>query len=168
MTVTRSDTHDRTPSTRAAGSRVERLGWVLPALLGLLMTVFGATVLLAAPDPDMVIAGSDCCDGHRLGEYTGWQFDYLHETARYMGSYMVTAGLLFLVLLLGPVRRRQRWAWYAAWLMPALFLVHAFVLGAFPFDAVTTAISAAGLLLMARPVLAAPAGDRPQVSSSPG
>lgn len=141
-----------TATRRLPGTRLERLGWILPALLGALMTVFGLQVLLLAPDPDMLITGSVCCNGHTLGEYQGWQFDYLHETARYLGSYMAATGVLFLVLVIGPLRRRRRWAWYAAWLMPVLFAVHAFVLGAFPFDAITTAISAAGLLLMLRPV----------------
>lgn len=150
MTVTLDSRSAASP--RLSGTRAERLGWILPSLLGVLMTFFGLQILLLAPDPDMVITGSVCCNGHTVGEYQGWQFDYLDEMARYMGSYMAAAGLLFLVLVVGPLRRGRRWAWYAAWLMPALFAVHAFALGAFPFDAVTMAISAAGLLLMLRPV----------------
>jgi hypothetical protein len=135
------------------GTRVERSGWILPALLSLVMIVFGLQVLLLEPPRDMVISGSGCCNGHRLSEITGWSYEYMAEIARYMGTFMLTSGVLFLCLFVALVRRGVRWAWYVGWLMPALFAHHAFVLGAVPFDVVTMAISAAGLLLMVRPVL---------------
>jgi len=45
--------------------------------------------------------------------------------------------------------------------VPILFAVHGFVLGSFPFDAVTLALGLIGLLLMIRPVFLSPARQQP-------
>jgi hypothetical protein len=152
MTATSSPPTTASRPVAQGGTRIERAGWILPALLSVVMVVFGLQVLLTEPPRDMVISGSGCCNGQRLSEITGWHYDYLGEFARYMGTYMLTSGVLFLTLFVALVRRGVRWAWYVGWLLPALFAHHAFVLGAFPFDLVTMSIASAGLLLMIRPV----------------
>lgn len=152
MTTTSSSPTTASRPAVPRSTRIERAGWVLPALLSVVMVVFGLQVLLLEPPRDMVISGSGCCNGQRLSEITGWQRDYLAEIVRYMGSFMLTSGVLFLSLFVGLLRRGVRWAWYVGWLMPVLFAHHAFVLGAFPFDVVTMAITSAGLLLMVRPI----------------
>ncbi len=64
----------------------------------------------------------------------------------------VLVGLLAVVLF--GLRRGERWAWAVLWWVPAMFAVHGFVLGSFPFDIVPLALTAGGLLLMVRPVFA--------------
>jgi hypothetical protein len=75
-----------------------------------------------------------------------------------MGTYMAATGIFGLVLCAVPLRRGERWAWWTAWTVPALFAVHGFALGSFPFDIVPLALTTLGLLLMARPVLGGRAG----------
>jgi hypothetical protein len=78
---------------------------------------------------------------------------------------MIGMGVLGLTVCAVPLRRRERWAWYVAWVVPALFAVHGFALGSFPFDIVPLALTTLGLLLMVRPVFADPRGeDGPTVS----
>lgn len=140
------------PPRPLAGTLVERLGWVPVAFLALVMTAFGLMAFLGGPGRDTAVTGSGCCNGHRFSEVAPWAYDYTGEIARYMASYMVLSGVLLLVVVAVGLRRHQRWAWFAAWTLPALFSVHAFVLGAGTFDVVTTSIALAGLLLLVRPV----------------
>ncbi|MGZ4538679.1 MAG: hypothetical protein ACXVXT_05220 [Blastococcus sp.] len=151
----------------STGSAVERRGWWLLALLTAVMVVFGLEAFFAQPSPTEVIAGSGCCNGHALSEAPPWVYDYAGELARYMGTFMVGTGVFGLAVVFGGLRHGRRWAWYVAWYVPILFAVHAFVLGSFPFDAVTLALALVGLLLMARPVFGAagrpqPVGDHPE------
>lgn len=153
--VTAATTESR-PVTRSAGSAVERKGWVLVALLCVVMILFGIMVLSTMPDLDDPIVGSGCCDGRVLSSLDPWAIDYLHEMARYMGSYMLGTGILGLAVTIFGLRRRQRWAWAVLWFVPANFAYHAFVLEAFPFDLITGLITVTGLLLMVRPVFGTP------------
>jgi hypothetical protein len=141
---------------RATG--VERHGWVLVALLCLVMVVFGAGAYFGTQDPDTPIVGSMCCNGERLSTVDAWVYAYAGEMAKYMGTYMAATGIFGLVLCAVPLRRGERWAWWTAWTVPALFAVHGFALGSFPFDIVPLALTTLGLLLMARPVLGGGAG----------
>lgn len=141
----------RANSTRA--TFVERNGWVLLAFLAVVMILFGLSAFFGDPGRSTPITGSKCCNGEQFSTVAPWAYQYTGEIARYMATYMFGTGLLALALVVVPLRRHETWAWIVLWFVPALFAVHAFVLGAFPFDAVTLAISAAGLLLMARPVL---------------
>ena len=124
------------------------------------MVVFGAEAFFAQPSPSEVIAGSGCCNGHNLGQAPAWVYDYAGELARYLGTYMVGTGIFALAVIFGALRHGRLWAWFVAWYIPLLFAVHGFVLGSFPFDAVTLGLSVLGLLLMARPVFATPGPSR--------
>ena len=137
---------------RLGGTAVERRGWVLVALLAAVMVVFGLQAYFSAPSPDAPIVGSLCCTGERLSEAPPWVYDYAGELAKYMATYMVGTGVFALSVLIGGVRTGRRGAWWVAWCVPAIFAVHAFALGSFPFDLITCLITVAGQVLMIRPV----------------
>ncbi len=131
----------------------ERHGWVLVAALCALMTVFGVSAFFLNPDPAQPIDGSLCCTGQQLSTVDPWVYDYAHEIARYMATFMFGMGLFGLLLAAIPLRRGERWAWVALWYVPVLFAVHGFVLGSFPFDVPPLLLTTLGLLLSARRVL---------------
>ena len=144
-----------TAETRTTAPRatfVERNGWVLVGLLAAVILLFGVMAFVGGPGRSAPITGSGCCNGHRFTTVAPWAYRYTGEIARYMATYMVGTGLLALALVAVPLRRRERWAWVALWYVPVLFAVHGFALGSFPFDIAPLALSAAGLLLMVRPV----------------
>ncbi len=145
-------------TTRPRARFVERNGWVLVGLLAAVILLFGVTAFLGDLGRSTPITGSKCCNGHQFSTVAPWAYRYTGEIARYMATYMVGTGVLALALVLVPLRRRERWAWAVLWYVPVLFAVHGFALGSFPFDIAPLAISAAGLLLMVRPVFGRGAG----------
>jgi hypothetical protein len=139
--------------TRPNGTFVERKAWVLLALIATVIILFGLMVYFgdAAEQARTPIEGSKCCNGQVLSDDApGWVIDYMAELAQYMGTFMVGTGLFAMALILGPYRRRERWAWVALWYLPALFAIHGFALGSFPFDIVPVALTTLGLVLPAR------------------
>jgi hypothetical protein len=159
---------DRRTQSRLAGTAVERKGWVLVALLAGVMVVFGLEAYFSQPSPHEAIVGSGCCTGQRFSDAPGWVFDYFNELGKYMGTFMVGTGLFGLAVVIGGVRMGRRWAWALAWYVPALFAIHGFALGSFPFDAVPLALSTVGQLLMIRPVFGRPVVDREPVETTAG
>ena len=137
----------------------ERYGWVLVAALCTLMTVFGAMAFFLTPDPAAPIDGSLCCTGQQLSTADPWVFEYVHEIARYMATFMFGMGLFGLLLATVPLRRGEQWAWVVLWYVPVLFAVHGFVLGSFPFDIPPLVLTTLGLLLSARTVFGRPQRD---------
>lgn len=131
----------------------ERHGWVLVAALCTLMTVFGVSAFFLTPDPAEPITGSLCCTGEQLSTVDPWVYDYAHELARYMATFMFGMGLFGVLLAAIPLRRGERWAWVALWYVPVLFAVHGFVLGSFPFDIPPVVLTTLGLALSTRKVL---------------
>jgi hypothetical protein len=119
------------------------------------MVVFGLQAYSSAESASTPIAGSLCCTGQKLSDAQPWVFDYYQELGKYMGTYMVGTGVFALAVLIGGVRLGRRSAWYVAWTVPAIFAVHAFALGSFPFDGITCLITVVGQLLMIRPVFGA-------------
>jgi hypothetical protein len=146
--------------TTATSSAIERKGWLLVGLLAVVMILFGLMAFFGGgPGRSTPISGSECCNGQRFDTLPAWAYDYTGEIARYMATYMFATGVLALVLVLVPLRRRERWAWAVLWTLPLLFAVHGFVLGSFPFDLVPLGLTTLGQLLMVRPVFVD--GDRP-------
>lgn len=152
--------------SNSQGSFIERKAWVLLALIAGVAIVFGLMAYLAPQDQmaDMPIQGSMCCTGEVLSDAEPWVADYAGELGKYMGTFMVGTGVFAMALILGPFRRRERWAWAVLWYLPALFAIHGFALGSFPFDIVPLALVTLGLVLpirlfwgSRRPVAAAPA-----------
>jgi uncharacterized membrane protein HdeD (DUF308 family) len=135
-----------------AGTAVERKGWVLMALMSLLIFVFGLQAFFAQDPANTPISGSGCCNGERLSTVSPWVYDYANELTQYLGTYMIGTGLFALTVAVTGLRRHQRWAWAVSCYIPMLFAIHGFVLGSFPFDIPTLALSTLGLMLLVRPV----------------
>jgi hypothetical protein len=136
-------------TTTRTGTWVERKAWILLAVIAGLLILFGTTMMLPA-DLTQPIQGSACCTGRIPADAEPWTASYMGEMARYMGTFTIGMGILAMATVVFAFRRRQRWAWAALWVLPALFLFHGAVLGSFPFDLVPLVISLAGLLLPIR------------------
>jgi hypothetical protein len=106
-------------------------------LLLALFYVFGAVSDLAA------VASHNLPSDHRgtFTKLTGGSFSHAGAATPGIASYIsllergyalheLTFGLLFIVLLAIPFRRRQRWAWWAAWLPMIANLGYTFTFGA--------------------------------------
>ena len=48
--------------------------------------------------------------------------NYITQLFRFLGLIFVGAALLFTVISATAYRRRERWAWYALWTFPAMFV----------------------------------------------
>ena len=111
-------------------------GLALLLLLGLFY-VYGAISDLAAT------AGGNLPADHRgtFISLTGGTFAHAKAAVTGIASYItvlergyalheLTFGLLFIVLIAVPFRRRQRWAWWAAWLLMIANLGYTLTFGA--------------------------------------
>jgi hypothetical protein len=96
-----------------------RLWWVLPAL-SVVVVVFGVSDLLVgiASDPSVTVAiigltpselEAASAPGYRLADFL----------VRTRGLEVAAFGLLLTIVLLVPYRAAQRWAWFAAFILPA-------------------------------------------------
>jgi hypothetical protein len=96
-----------------------RLWWVLPAL-SIMVVVFGVSDLLVGitSDPSVTVAiigltpselETASAPGYRLADFL----------VRTRGLEVAAFGLLLTIVLLVPYRAAQRWAWYAAFILPA-------------------------------------------------
>ena len=96
-----------------------RLWWVLPAL-SVMVVVFGVSDLLVGitSDPSVTVAiigltpselETASAPGYRLADFL----------VRTRGLEVAAFGLLLTIVLLVPYRAAQRWAWYAAFILPA-------------------------------------------------
>jgi hypothetical protein len=112
-------------ATDPAPARSRALGTVGLGLL-LLVALF---YLLGAVSDLAAVASHNLPADHRgtFAKLTGTSFSHLSTAAPGTSSYIsllergyalheLTFALLFIVLLAVPFRRRQRWAWWAAWL----------------------------------------------------
>jgi|APFre7841882724_1041349.scaffolds.fasta_scaffold01139_10 hypothetical protein len=96
-----------------------RLWWVLPAI-SVVVVVFGVSDLLVGikSDPSVTVAiigltplelETASAHGYRLADFL----------VRTRGLEVASFGLLLTIVLLVPYRAAQRWAWYAAFILPA-------------------------------------------------
>jgi hypothetical protein len=96
-----------------------RLWWVLPAL-SIVLVMFGVSDVLIGirSDPGITVAiigltptelETVTTDGYRLADFM----------VRTQGLAIAAFGLLLTTVLLVPYRAAQRWAWYAAFILPA-------------------------------------------------
>jgi hypothetical protein len=96
-----------------------RLWWVLPAL-SIMVVVFGVSDLLVGitSDPSVTVAiigltpselETASAPGYRMADFL----------VRTRGLEVAAFGLLLTIVLLVPYRAAQRWAWYAAFILPA-------------------------------------------------
>ncbi len=94
--------------TDTRGERVhERYGWVLlsvSAILGLLMALVVTIAPTSVMDNPEFLVGS------------------VPGVIRFMGVSTLFFHILALVVILTSFRARERWAWFALWLLPLLWL----------------------------------------------
>ena len=74
---------------------------------------------------------------------------------RSWGVTWAAFSVLALVVILGPYRRRERWSWYALWLLPLLWLSY-FALAPNPYNLAFAVLTAFGLILPYRTFFAGP------------
>ena len=95
-----------------------RLWWVLPAF-AIVLVLFGVSDVLVGitSDPGITVAITGLspqelqtagADGYRLADFL----------TRSQGLAIAAFGLLLTTVLLVPYRATQRWAWYAAYILP--------------------------------------------------
>ena len=82
---------------------------------------------------------------------------------RFWGITWVGFSIFAIVLMLGPYRRGERWAWWALWLLPLLWLSH-FVASLAPHNLVLAVIGALGLILSYRKFFSSSAEPSSRVS----
>lgn len=133
MDTAGGDVDEHSPGHRTRGWAL--LGLVLLLLLALLY-VFGAV-------NDLISDASHGIPVDHAGTYvglTGTSFTHTTATAPGVARYVtllergyalheLTFAFLFIVLLVIPFRRRQRWAWWAAWVPTIANLGYTFTFG---------------------------------------
>ncbi|MGH3122526.1 MAG: hypothetical protein ACRDND_16070 [Streptosporangiaceae bacterium] len=152
-------------------TRWARAGLALLLLLALFY-VFGAASDLAA------VASHNLPPDHRgtFASLTGGSFSHVKAAAPGVASYILvlergyalhelTFALLFIVILLVPFRRRQHWAWWAAWLPVISNLGYTLTFGAHD-QAILTRSLIADIALPILLLAHIPAFFRPAVGSS--
>jgi hypothetical protein len=98
---------------------LERHAWWGLVVIALIFVIFGVTDVVVGPAADTGIPlgltgmsleqlQAEGPNGYRL-------FDFF---TRANGASLALAGLLMTAILLFAFRRNERWAWWAAWLMP--------------------------------------------------
>lgn len=125
----------------------ERYGWVLlliSAILGLLMA------LVVTVAPTSVMNNPEFLAGK------------VPQVIRIMGVSMLCFHILALVVILISFRAWERWAWFALWLLPLLWLAD-LIINPNIRALMLAVIGAAGLLLPYRRFVSAPAGEPSQV-----
>lgn len=126
------------------GRAYERYGWVillasaLPGLLFAVAMTFAPNAILSEPEFRAGVAP---------------------ELIRAWGVTWVGFSVFALVLILNSYRKRERWSWYAAWLLPLLWLSHFILAPDTPHNLVLAVVTALGLILQYR--LFFPAERRP-------
>ena len=102
-----------------------RAWWVLVAF-SVLILIFGVTDILsgATADPGIPegLTGKTPAQLEAESASAYLMFDF---TARSQGVLLAAFGLLMTAILVGPYRRGDRWAWNAAWVLPAWAIVAA-------------------------------------------
>ena len=79
---------------------------------------------------------------------------------RSWGATWAAFDILALAVILGPYRREERWAWYALWTLPLLWLSY-FALAPSPYNLAFALLTALGLILPYRTFFSGP-GERPE------
>jgi hypothetical protein len=112
---------------------IGRVGEGILVLLTLLMGVFGISALFVTVDP------------------------LPHDAQFLVATAAVGMMVLGLGVILGGLRRGQRWAWLVLWYYPVFFLIHVYAFGTLIPDGIF-AVLAAVSLLVTRPGLKLSAG----------
>lgn len=100
-----------------------RYAWVIVLALGLFELAFGLTLLFLGPAgiPNVIeeIRGASWTDVAASSDET----DLIDYLARGWGQANIQVGVALAAIAAVPFRRRERWSWFVAWLLPATLLV---------------------------------------------
>jgi hypothetical protein len=116
----------------------QRRAWWLLFAIAAMIAMFGATDVAVGPaaDPEIALGVSGRTHAELLAESADG-FRMYDFTTRTQAWVLLTLGLLMLVIVAGPYRRGERWAWWAMWLLPiwawsvpATYLVYGLAHGA--------------------------------------
>ena len=115
------------------GGRVyERYAWVILLVSAILGLLFAVPMSLA---PNAIFTDPDFQVGAAPVAIRAW------------GITWVGFNIFALVVLLGPYRRGERWAWYTLWLLPLLWLSHFVLAPDLLHNLILALITAVGLIL---------------------
>jgi hypothetical protein len=149
---------------------VRRHSWKVLLAVAVMLAIFGLTDIASGASADPAIGraltGMSLAELQQDGPAAYRLFDF---QSRVNGWSLVLIGVLLAAVIVGPYRRRESWAWLAAWTLPAwaagvpLFYL---VAGLAPDEAPPppaisgpiVAIVAVVLLLLDRPVTSQPRG----------
>ena len=100
-----------------------RRAWLLFFGLGAVAVVAAPYMLLGnapnPPSPEGFTGLSSAEIAARIPGIAG----YISSISTQMGNFMLTTGVLMAAIAIGPFRRRERWAWYVLWVVPAMLLI---------------------------------------------
>lgn len=151
--------------------RLQRFAWVLLAISGLPLVIFGISALLfglsSSDTPVGLPGGPDA-----VASTTGVSWDevvaedetavtLLRGVSRVAGLAFLALGVLVVTIASIPFRRGQRWAWLALWVVPAFMfglLLHERNGDFIAMPAILLVLSLAALLLPSRTFFAAEPG----------
>src|SRR5215212_3009322 len=96
--------------------------WLFLLTVAVLGGVFGALSFLPSFPPPNPIEGSACCAGNSLNN-PHWLMPYAVERERLNGAVLLGFSLLGMAVILTSYRRGERWAWFALWSFPLVFVL---------------------------------------------
>jgi len=100
-----------------------RHAWLLFFMLGVLAVIAAPINLLGnAPDPPSPEGFTGLSSDEIAARIPGMP-GYISSIATQLGNFMLTSGVLIAAVAFGPFRRRDKWAWYAFWVVPVMLLI---------------------------------------------
>jgi uncharacterized membrane protein HdeD (DUF308 family) len=105
------------------GRRWERHAWWVFFIFGVLV-VIAAPINLAGnpPNPPSPQATTGMSLSEMKEKMPGLNI-YLDSVARQLGNFMLAMGVLLAAIAAFPYRKGEKWAWFAAWTVPALLAI---------------------------------------------
>lgn len=128
------------------GRAYERYAWIILLVSTILGLLFAVPMSLA---PSAIFTDP------------AFQVGAAPVAIRAWGITWVGFSVFTLVILLGPYRRSERWAWYTLWLLPLLWLSHFVLAPDLPHNLILAVISALGLILPYRKFFSSSAQEQP-------
>ena len=101
----------------------DRHAWLIFFILGILSVIAAPINLMGhppdPPSPSNLTGLSSTEIAARIPGIAG----YIGSISTQLGNFMLATGLLLAAVAIGPFRRGEKWAWYAAWTAPLLLLI---------------------------------------------
>ena len=124
---------------------------------------YGSWLLLLSAAVGMLFAVIIAIAPNAILSAPGFRVGLAPLAIRFWGITWVGFSIFALVLILVPFRKGERWAWWALWLLPLLWLSH-FVASLAPHNLVLAIIGALGLILSYRTFFSSSAEPTSRVS----